>query len=376
MLSHELRNPLAPIRNAVEVIRRIAPAGQPRLAWATDVMDRQVRHMTELVEELLDVARISQGKISLQMKPIDLLAVVAHGIETARPLLDGRRHHLRAQLPAAPVWLRGDFARLSQVVSNLLNNAAKYTHEGGLIELSLQVEKGQAVISVRDNGIGIEAALLPSVFELFEQGQRSLDRSQGGLGVGLTLVQRLVQLHHGDVEARSGGPGLGSEFIVRLPCLMEVAAPAPASAVEETRPAAPAVCRVLVVDDNIDAADTVALFLRMEGHSVETAHSGPEAVERANAFQPEVVLLDIGLPGMDGFEVVRRLRALPATQHALMIALTGYGQKSDQEQAQQAGFDHHLVKPADIGALAGLIAQWLAHRAEDTGPGARGGGRV
>ncbi|WP_298232478.1 response regulator [uncultured Azohydromonas sp.] len=367
MLSHELRNPLAPIRNAVEVIRRIAPAGHPRLAWATDVMDRQVRHMTELVEELLDVARISQGKIVLQMRPIDLLPVVAHGIETARPLLDGRRHQLKVQLPAAPVWLRGDFARLSQVVSNLLNNAAKYTHEGGLVELSLQVARGQAEVSVRDNGIGIEAALLPTVFELFEQGQRSLDRSQGGLGVGLTLVQRLVQLHHGDVEVRSAGPGRGSEFIVRLPCLAEVEAPAPAESANPVQAAETRGCRVLAVDDNIDAADTVAMFLRMEGHSVETAHSGPEAVERAKAFQPEVVLLDIGLPGMDGFEVVRHLRALPATQHALVIALTGYGQKSDQAQAQQAGFDHHLVKPADIAALAALIEQWRARRAAGAG---------
>ena len=367
MLSHELRNPLAPIRNAVEVIRRIAPPGQPRMAWATDVMDRQVRHMTELVEELLDVARISQGKISLQLKPIDLLAVVAHGVETARPMLDGRRHRLLTQLPAEPVWLRGDFARLSQVVSNLLNNAAKYTPEGGLIELSLQVRQGVALVSVRDNGMGIEPALLPNVFELFEQGQRSLDRSQGGLGVGLTLVQRLVQLHHGTVHASSAGPGQGAEFVVQLPCLSGVSAPAPQPAPQAELSQVPAVCRVLVVDDNVDAADTVALFLRMEGHSVETAHSGPEAVERAKAFEPDVVLLDIGLPGMDGFEVARRLRALPATRLSLVIALTGYGQKADQAHSRAAGFDHHLVKPADIAALAALITQWLVERAGGAG---------
>ncbi|WP_066334943.1 hybrid sensor histidine kinase/response regulator [Azohydromonas lata] len=363
MLSHELRNPLAPIRNAVEVIRRIAPPGLPRMSWATDVMDRQVRHMTELVEELLDVARISQGKISLQLKPIDLLAVVAHGVETARPMLDGRRHRLTTQLPAEPVWLRGDFARLSQVVSNLLNNAAKYTQEGGLIELSLQVRQGVALVSVRDNGMGIEPALLPNVFELFEQGQRSLDRSQGGLGVGLTLVQRLVQLHHGTVHASSAGPGQGAEFVVQLPCLSGVGAPAPQPAPQADPAQAPAVCRVLVVDDNVDAADTVALFLRMEGHSVETAHSGPQAVERAKAFEPDVVLLDIGLPGMDGFEVAQRLRALPATRLSLVIALTGYGQKADQAHSRAAGFDHHLVKPADIAALAALITQWLTGRA-------------
>jgi CheY-like chemotaxis protein len=260
------------------------------------------------------------------------------------------------------VWLRGDFARLSQVVSNLLNNAAKYTQEGGQIELTLRVLQGQAEVSVRDNGMGIEPALLPNVFELFEQGQRSLDRSQGGLGVGLTLVQRLVQLHHGSVEARSAGPGRGAEFVVRLPCLMEVNMPAAQDMPGDAQPPSAAVCRVLVVDDNVDAADTVAMFLRLEGHSVETAHSGPEAVERAKAFEPDVVLLDIGLPGMNGFEVAKRLRALPATRHALVIALTGYGQKADQAQAQAAGFDHHLVKPADIEALAALIAQWLAGR--------------
>jgi CheY-like chemotaxis protein/two-component sensor histidine kinase len=359
MLSHELRNPLAPIRNAVEVIRRVAGA-DPKLTWATDITDRQVRQLTRLVEELLDVARISQGKITLQMESVDLLAVVAHGVETVRPTIEGRGHRLQLQLPSQPVWLRGDFARLSQVVANLLHNAAKYTPDGGALQLALCNEDGQAVVSVRDNGIGIEPELLPNVFELFEQGKRSLDRSQGGLGVGLTLVQRLVQLHHGRIEARSAGAGQGAEFLVRLPCLREVAAPAPVAA---SRPGmAPVAHRVLVVDDNLDAADTVAMFLRLEGHSVETAADGPQALARAATFEPEVVVLDIGLPGLDGYEVARRLRQAPRGDALLLIALTGYGQRGDQAQAQAAGFDRHLVKPADPTLLTQLMDEWRRSR--------------
>jgi signal transduction histidine kinase/DNA-binding response OmpR family regulator len=367
MLSHELRNPLAPIRNAIEVIRRVAPP-EPKLAWATDVTDRQITHLTGLVEELLDVARISQGKITLQLQPVDLLAVLAHAVETHRPFLDSRGHRLQLQLPTAPVWMRGDFARMSQVVANLLNNAIKYTQEGGAVQLSLTVEGGHALISVRDNGIGIEPELLPNVFELFEQGRRALDRSQGGLGVGLTLVQRLVQLHHGTVEARSAGAGHGAEFIVSLPCLMEVPAAEPAA---PATPAAGGVCRVLVVDDNHDAAESTAMFLRIEGHSVETAHDGLDALARATAFVPNVVVLDIGLPGVDGYEVARRLRDSPVGAKALLIALTGYGQKADEAQAMHAGFDRHLVKPADPRALSGLIAEWLGTRVRGGAVGAR-----
>ncbi|WP_240636129.1 response regulator [Caldimonas tepidiphila] len=359
MLSHELRNPLAPIRNAVEVIRRVGPS-DPKLAWAADVTDRQVRQLSRLVEELLDVARISQGKIALQMESVDLQAVIAHSVETARPVIDGRRHRLQLQLPAHPVWLRGDFARLSQVIGNLLNNAAKYTPEEGVLQLALQTQDGHALVSVRDNGVGIEPELLPHVFELFEQGKRSLDRSQGGLGVGLTLVQRLVELHHGAIEARSGGAGQGAEFVVRLPCLREVRGPAPA---ESRAPEPPKNgCRVLVVDDNADAAETVAMFLELEGHSVETAGDGLEALGRAATFEPDVVVLDIGLPGLDGYEVARRLRQSSACAGALLVALTGYGQSSDREQADEAGFDHHLVKPADPRQLARLVADWRQAR--------------
>ena len=356
MLSHELRNPLAPIRNALEVIRRVA-APDPKLAWATDVGDRQVAHLTRLVEELLDVARISQGKIALHPQTLDLQTVLAHSVETARPVIDARGHRLQLHLPNHPVWLRGDFARLSQVVSNLLNNAAKYTPEGGSIVLTLAVEDGHAQVAVRDNGIGIEPELLPNVFELFEQGKRSLDRSQGGLGIGLTLVQRLVQLHNGQVAAKSGGAGQGSEFIVTLPCVSQVQAGESAPSATQSTGSAPA-CRVLVVDDNVDAADTVALFLQIEGHVVQTAADGQQALTSAATFHPDVVVLDIGLPLLDGYEVARRLRQMAPTRQALLIALTGYGQKGDQEQASKAGFDCHLVKPADPRVVVERIARW------------------
>jgi signal transduction histidine kinase/DNA-binding response OmpR family regulator len=355
MLSHELRNPLAPIRNSVEVIRRIAPA-DPKLGWANEVMDRQVRQLTRLVDELLDVARISQGKIGLQLEPVDLVAVIAHSVETVRPYVDARHHQLTLQLPEHAVWLRGDFARLSQVVANLLNNAAKYTEDGGLLQLSLSVDRGDAVVSVRDNGIGIEKDLLPNVFELFEQGKRTLDRSQGGLGVGLTVVRRLVELHHGRVEAESAGPGHGAEFKVRLPCLAEVAAPEDTGVQAALPP--PGACRVLVVDDNCDAAESVAMYLGMLGHEVRTVNDGKEALACAPVYAPQVVVLDIGLPVIDGFEVARRLRQMPQTAHALLCAMTGYGSQADQRRADEAGFDRYFVKPTDPAALAATITQW------------------
>jgi signal transduction histidine kinase/DNA-binding response OmpR family regulator len=358
MLSHELRNPLAPIRNAVELIRRLAPP-DPKLAWATEVSDRQVAHLTRLVEELLDVARISQGKIALRNEPLDLLAAVAQAVETVRPYIDARGHQLALRQPDAPVWLRGDAGRLAQVVGNLLHNAAKYTPDGGSIQLELQVEHGEALLTVSDNGIGIEPELLPNVFELFEQGQRSLDRSQGGLGVGLTLVQRLVQLHHGTVEVTSAGRGHGAQFRVRLPCLSEVRPEEPASGAEGASLAGGAGgCRVLVVDDNRDAAETTAMFLQLAGHEVKTVGDGQQALASAPVYAPDVVVLDIGLPGLDGYEVARRLRRLAQTERALLIALTGYGQASDQRQAEEAGFDAHYVKPTDPGVLAARIQAW------------------
>ena len=355
MLSHELRNPLAPIRNAVEVTRRLAP-NDDKLRWANDVMDRQVRHLTRLVEELLDVARINQGKITLHLATVDLRTVIEHGVETVKPFIEHRHHHLTLDLPAHPIWLRGDFSRLSQVVANLLNNAAKYTETGGKITLGLSMDRGQALIAVRDNGMGIEAELLPHVFDLFEQGRRSLDRSQGGLGVGLTLVQRLVHLHHGTVEVSSAGHGMGSEFRVHLPCMSAATAPAVDEAKATQAPQQPR-CRVLIVDDNADAAESVAMVLDLHGHEVKTVGDGAQAMACLSDFLPEAVVLDIGLPGEDGYDVARRLRQHPATREALLIALTGYGQREDVARATEAGFDHHFVKPADPEALAHCIAQ-------------------
>jgi signal transduction histidine kinase/DNA-binding response OmpR family regulator len=356
MLSHELRNPLAPIRNAVELVRRIAPS-DPRIAWARDVVDRQVTHLAQLVDELLDVSRITQGKITLRKENVELGKVLAHAVETARPLIEARRHRLDLTLPPAPVWMVGDFARLAQVVSNLLNNAAKYTPEHGHIELVAAAGPGEASVLVRDNGIGIDGELLPRVFDLFSQGQRSLDRSLGGLGVGLTVVQRLVELHGGQVTVASEGAGQGSEFRIVLPCIAEV----PQAEAAQRKPVSlrePSTGRrVLVVDDNADAADSIAVLLRMEGHEVKTVYDGQQALASSQVFAPSVVVLDVGLPGMDGYEVARRLRELPETRRALFIALTGYGQKEDRSLAAAAGFDHHFIKPADPRAIHAVIAR-------------------
>jgi signal transduction histidine kinase len=356
MLSHELRNPLAPIRNALEIIRRIAPP-DPKFIWASDVMDRQVHHLTRLVEELLDVARISQGKIQLNKEPVDLAAVIAQSVETAQPFIDARGHTLTVKVPDTPVWLQGDFARLAQVVSNLLHNAAKYSDDGGRILLELSVQDGEALIVVRDNGIGIDEALMPRIFELFAQGTRSLDRMQGGLGVGLTLARRLVELHGGRVEAYSEGARKGAEFRVAIPCVSVV--PRDEGSVSPAAP--PAVLsgrRVLIVDDNQDAADSIAQYLQLEGHEVKTVSDGLLALACAPVFAPQIVVLDIGLPMMDGYEVARRLRRLPTTEHALLVAMTGYGQKEDQQRAVEAGFDRHFVKPTDPRMLVQLIAEW------------------
>ncbi|HEY2190504.1 MAG TPA: response regulator [Caldimonas sp.] len=357
MLSHELRNPLAPIRTALEVIRQVAP-NEPKLSWAMDVTRRQVNQLTRLVEDLLDVARINQGKITLQVEPLDLRAVVEHAVETVLPFAKMRRHQLTRTVPDAPVMMRGDFARLSQAIANLLNNAAKYTEESGAIEIALVVTRqSRAEITVTDNGIGIDADLLPNVFELFEQGKRSLDRSQGGLGVGLTLVRRLVEMHHGTVEARSAGSGLGAQFQVTLPCLAGVQERPTPGAVDQ--PTARHACRILVVDDNQDAADSTAVLLQLAGHEVKAVSDGHDALASAPVFAPNVILLDIGLPGLDGYAVARQLRAMSETRTSCLIALTGYGQQTDRERASEAGFDHHLTKPADPDALLRMIQESL-----------------
>jgi signal transduction histidine kinase/DNA-binding response OmpR family regulator len=356
MLSHELRNPLAPIRNALEVIRLVAPA-EPKLHWAADVTDRQVRQLTRLVDELLEVARISQGKIVLQPQRLDLVALVAQCVETQRDAMVARRQTLTLSLPGEPVNLNGDATRLAQVVNNLLTNAVKYTPDGGTISVSVAREGGDALLEVGDDGIGIDAELLPHVFELFEQGKRALDRTDGGLGVGLTLVQRLVRLHEGEVVARSAGSGQGSLFQVRLPCLPAAESqPAPSTPpVAERVPAAARRRRILVVDDNVDVVETTLMLLSLSGHDVRSAKDGLQALRVAADFLPEVVLLDIGLPLMDGYEVARRLRQMAPLGGALLLALTGYGQQADRQRGREAGFDGHLLKPVDPHTLAGMI---------------------
>jgi CheY-like chemotaxis protein len=356
MLSHELRNPLAPIRTAVEVIRQVAP-DDPKVMWGMDITRRQIDQLTRLVEDLLDVARINQGKIALQLDALDLREVVEHAVETALPFIRARRHQLTKTLPDSPVMLRGDFARLSQVVANLLNNAAKYTEEGGTIDVTLATTaEAKAVVTVTDNGIGIDADLLPNVFELFEQGKQSLDRAQGGLGVGLTLVQRLVEMHNGNVEATSAGVGAGAQFRVTMPCLVEVGERPAQVAVQ---PPPRRACRILVVDDNQDAAQATAVLLELAGHEVKAVGDGHDALASAPVFAPHVVLLDIGLPRLDGYAVAREMRTLDETSSACLIALTGYGQPADRGRAMEAGFDHHLTKPADPDELLRVIQEWL-----------------
>ena len=359
MLSHELRNPLAPIRTALEVIRRIAPP-DPKLDRASDIMVRQVRQMTRLIDELLDVARISQGKIVLAREKVDLNAVISQSVETAQPLIDARDQSLRVVPLPEPMYLQGDSARLAQIVSNLLNNASKYSERGTSVELHASFDGQGAVIRVRDHGMGIDAQLLPRIFDLFTQGSRGLDRAQGGLGVGLTLARRLAEMHGGRLEAASEGAGRGSEFTLRLPCVGLVSGgdSVPAALDAPTPPA----CRVLVVDDNRDAAQSVASFLELGGHEVRTAADGAEAMVASELFAPQVVVLDIGLPILDGYEVAQRLRQSPICSNALLVALTGYGQREDRLNAEAAGFDHHFVKPADPAALLSCIEKWLRER--------------
>jgi PAS domain S-box-containing protein len=357
MLAHELRNPLAPIRNAAQILR-VHAGGKPELDWARSVIERQTRHLSRLVDDLLDVSRMVRGQIALQKSVVDLDEIVRHAIETSRPVMRARRHRLDVRIPKQPVRLEGDLTRLAQVVSNLLNNAAKYTQEGGRVWLDARIENQHVVLSVRDNGFGISPDLLPRVFDLFTQGDRTLDRAQGGLGIGLTLVKRLVEMHGGSVEAHSDGLGKGSEFIVRLPIIEAQAAQEPAeSQGEQVREEAivhdesSRGLRILVVDDNIDAADSIAMLLNMEGHCTTTVNSAVEALQAVESFRPDVVLLDIGLPEMDGYEVARRLRSQNKVERMRLVAVTGYGQLADRERAAAAGFDKHLVKPVEPAVL-------------------------
>jgi PAS domain S-box-containing protein len=359
MLAHELRNPLAPIRNAVYVLKaHTAPSVPGR--DTLDMMDRQIHHMARLLDDLLDVSRVAHGTIRLQKEPLDARDVVARAVETAGPLIDARNHHLTIETEPGPHPIHGDLARLVQVVSNLLINAAKYTPDGGRIVLTLRREGTDAVFRVRDNGTGIQPELLMQLFEPFSQGARTLARSEGGLGLGLALVRSLTELHGGTVHGTSEGPGCGAEFEVRVPLTLPRASPAPPAEGAAGEAAIP--LRVLVVDDNRDAADSLAMLLELYGHAVETAYDGPSGVESARRARPDLVFLDIGLPGMDGYAVAARLRAAPEMTGTRIVALSGYAQEEDRQRSRAAGFDDHLVKPLDPDTLARCLSEAAALR--------------
>jgi signal transduction histidine kinase len=359
ILAHELRNPLAPMSNAIAVLQRVGPH-EPMLVQMRDLIDRQVRHMTRLVDDLLDVSRITQGKINLRFEPLDVCALVKRVVETSLPVINARGHQIAVQVPDEPLEATGDAVRLAQVVGNLVNNAAKYTPDGGKITVSLAAEDGWAAISVRDDGIGIEAEYLAHVFELFGQVRFPRPHSHDGLGIGLALVQRLVEMHEGRIEARSDGAGRGSEFVVRLPLRPGTAAAAEVAAAQAAATSL-AGRRVLVVDDAQDCRDSLALVLEIAGSDVRTAADGLGALEAVASFEPEIVLLDIRMPNMDGYEAATRLRAGPRGGELILIALTGWGQPEHVEKSRLAGFDAHLTKPFEAESLLKLIAGLKPH---------------
>ena len=344
MLAHELRNPLAPIRTAVQLLR-LKELTEPHRRRARDVIERQVEHLVNLIDDLLDVSRITRGMITLQLEPVLVGAIVARAVETARPAIDSHRHSLELDLPDELISVEGDKTRLVQVIANILHNAAKFMDPGGRIRLRVWRDGQNAVIQISDTGIGIAPELLPTIFELFTQVHSKSERAQGGLGIGLALVRRLTEMHGGSVTAESEGPGRGATFNVRLPMLV------PQLAALSTRKresgAIPSLepQRILVADDNYDAAEALTLQLQLAGHEVRTAHDGVEAVELAKTFDPDIVLLDLGMPKMDGYEAARQLRLSPTTSRAKLIALTGWGQQQDRDRTTDAGFDAHLVKP-------------------------------
>jgi PAS domain S-box-containing protein len=354
-LAHELRNPLAPIRNAAR-ISRMKQSVEPDVLWASDVIDRQVDHLTRLIDDLLDVSRISRNKLELRRQRIALHDVVWGAVEISRPVIDQNRHELSVKMPAEPVYLLADLARLTQVVMNLLINAAKYTEAGGHIELSAGPEGPEVVVRVTDDGIGIDAATLPRLFDMFFQADPSLERSQGGLGIGLSLVKSVVELHGGTVTAQSAGKGKGSEFTVRVPALAAVPAAQPQKNAAGENSGTATARRVLVVDDNRDAADSLAVFLEFGGHTVKTAYDGIEAVTAAESFRPDIVLLDIGMPNLNGYEACRRIRQAAWGKDMTVIAQTGWGQEDDKRRTREAGFDDHLVKPVDPMAVMKIVA--------------------
>ncbi len=355
-LSHELRNPLAPIRTALEVMR-LADHDPEVVNKARATMERQLMHLVRITDDLLDVARITRNIVELRRERIDLRAALQSAIESTRPMLDARVQALDVVVPAEAVWMDADLTRLAQVFANLLNNASKYTERGGVIRLRAESRDGVATVTVDDSGVGIPADMLPRIFDMFTQLQEHRDRTHGGLGIGLTLARRLVELHAGTIEASSEGPGRGSRFTVRLPCAQTVGASIE-SAHHEAAPSAP--CRVLVADDNPDAAEMMRLMLGLTGHDVRLAEDGVKAVEVARSFEPDIAFLDIGMPRVDGYEAARRIRKLG--RPIMLVALTGWGQDEDKQRSREAGFDHHLTKPPDRDVLERLIGECRSDR--------------
>ncbi|MEI8208983.1 MAG: ATP-binding protein [Methylococcales bacterium] len=349
MLAHELRNPLTPIRNMVQLLNK-QKGNDPLVERACQVVDRQVTHMARLLDDLLDLARIMHGKINLKLELLALTDIIAHAVETSNPLIVSKEQVLTISHAQTPQWIKGDSVRLSQVISNLLDNASKYTQMGGKISLSVLSEETTVTIKIQDNGTGISPDIIHDIFELFVQGDRSLAHSQGGLGIGLTLVSQLVEKHGGTVTAKSRGVGLGSLFSVRLPVISMNS-----STIETQKIQVSSKYRILLVDDYADAAESLMMVLEAEGHKVDVANCGMKAIELAKANPPNVVLLDIGLPDLNGYEVAKTLRTLSGTQDSTLIAVTGYGQPSDIEQSKIAGFDHYLLKPIDFNTLLAIL---------------------
>jgi signal transduction histidine kinase/ActR/RegA family two-component response regulator len=351
ILAHELRNPLAPLRTGVEILQRLGPARE-ELEPVCRMMERQLGHIVRLIDDLLDLSRISLGKVTLQKAPIELGKGLQGAIETSRPMLEARNHRLSVSMPPESVWIDADATRLAQVFANLLNNAAKFTPPGGFIEVRVEKRGAQVEVSVKDSGIGIQEAMLDRIFDMFSQVEAPLQKTQPGLGIGLTLVRQLAELHGGAVHAESEGPGKGATFRVMLPVLAR--APVTTAAGERRVTSSP--LRVLVADDNVDAALALRSMLALDGHDVRTVHAGDDAVREAAAFQPQLVLLDLGMPGMNGFEACRRIRAeQPQGSRVLIAALTGWGQEDHQARAQEAGFDRHLVKPTEPAQIQALL---------------------
>ena len=354
LLAHELRNPLGPIRHAVKILRARAPSPD-ELQWATSIIDRQTEHMTRLVEDLLDVSRITRGTIELRRERVDVATILKAAVEGSSALMERNRHQLKVTTPSQPLYVDGDVTRLTQVVANLLDNAAKYTDPGGKVWLSAEREGDNAVIRVKDSGVGIPAAMLPRIFDMFTQGGLPLERAQGGLGVGLALVERLVRLHGGHVAAYSSGEGQGSQFTIRLPLAQAQKVPA-VERLDAPPQKSERRCRVLVVDDNVDSVESLAMLLRMMGHEVDTASDGASGLVKAAAFRPDVAILDIGLPKVNGYELAKQIRQQEWSKNVVLVALTGWGQEQHRRRSEESGFNHHLTKPVEFDVLQDILA--------------------